>query len=122
MARILSIEDDGEMSMLVEMILTRSGHEVARAGNGLQGMQLIESFQPDLILLDLMMPDVDGWDVYRFVKDQVPHIPVIIVTARAQTAEKQVALNISQVDDYITKPFTPQQLIESVERALAAQT
>jgi DNA-binding response OmpR family regulator len=122
MARILSIEDDGEMSMLVEMILTRNGHEVARAASGLQGMRLIESFQPDLILLDLMMPDVDGWDVYRFVKDKVPHIPVIIVTARAHSAEKQVALHISQVDDYITKPFTPQQLVESVDRALAAQT
>jgi DNA-binding response OmpR family regulator len=78
---------------------------------------------PDLILLDLMMPDMDGWEVFRQVRanPRLQHIPVVVVTAKAQSIDKVLGLHIAKVDDYITKPFGPQELIEAVERVLSRQ-
>ncbi len=75
---------------------------------------------PDLVLLDLMMPDMDGWEVYQQMKaDQTTrNIPVIVVTAKAQNIDKVLGLHIAKVDDYIAKPFGPQELMDSVERIL----
>jgi DNA-binding response OmpR family regulator len=76
--------------------------------------------KPDLILLDLMMPDMDGWEVYQQIKADsgLREIPVIVVTAKAQSIDKVLGLHIAKVDDYITKPFGPQELLESVEKIL----
>ena len=73
---------------------------------------------PDLILLDVMMPDMDGWEVYQQMKADAAlrDIPVIVVTAKAQNIDKVLGLHIAKVDDYIAKPFSPQELLESVER------
>jgi DNA-binding response OmpR family regulator len=74
-------------------------------------------------LLDLMMPDMDGWEVYQKMKsdDATKGIPVIVVTAKAQSIDKVLGLHIAKVDDYITKPFGPQELLESVEQVFARQ-
>ncbi len=79
---------------------------------------------PDLILLDLMMPDMDGWEVYQQIKadEQTRHIPVIVVTAKAQSIDKVLGLHIAKVDDYIAKPFSPADLLESIERVIAKKT
>jgi DNA-binding response OmpR family regulator len=73
------------------------------------------------VLLDLMMPDMDGWEVYQQMKadELTRHIPVIVVTARAQSIDKVLGLHIAKVDDYIAKPFSPQELLNSVEKVLA---
>jgi DNA-binding response OmpR family regulator len=70
-----------------------------------------------------MMPDMDGWEVYQKMKanDATKSIPVIVVTAKAQSIDKVLGLHIAKVDDYITKPFGPQELLESVEKVLARQ-
>jgi DNA-binding response OmpR family regulator len=77
--------------------------------------------KPDLVLLDLMMPFVDGWEVYQQMKadETTKDIPVIVVTAKAQSIDKVLGLHIAKVDDYIAKPFSPKDLISSVERVLA---
>lgn len=79
--------------------------------------------KPDLVLLDLMMPDMDGWEVYQKMKadEATKATPVIVVTAKAQSIDKVLGLHIAKVDDYITKPFGPQELLESVEKVLARQ-
>jgi DNA-binding response OmpR family regulator len=76
---------------------------------------------PSLVLLDLMMPDMDGWEVYQRMKGnpESSHIPVIVVTAKAQGIDKMLGLHIAKVDDYITKPFSPAELLSSVEKVLA---
>ena len=76
--------------------------------------------KPDLVLLDLMMPDVDGWEVYRQMKadETLAAIPVIVVTARAQNIDKVLGLQVAKVDDYVTKPFGPKELLASVNRIL----
>ncbi|MCL4248785.1 MAG: response regulator [Anaerolineae bacterium] len=124
MARILCIEDDGAMVNLVEIIVSKMGHEVKGAQNGREGLALVKSFRPDMILLDLMMPDIDGWEVYQQLKanEETQHIPVIVVSARAHQTDKLIALRLAHVDDYITKPFTPEKLRDSIKNVLAERS
>lgn len=121
--RILCIEDEPEMIDLIRLILTRKGFEVSGATGGQDGIYKIRHEKPDLVLLDLMMPFVDGWEVYQQMKadDATKDIPVIVVTAKAQSIDKVLGLHIAKVDDYIAKPFSPKDLIESVERVFAKQ-
>ncbi len=121
-ASILYIEDDPEMIDLVSLILNRQGYQVIGANGGRKGLELAKSSPPDLILLDLMMPDIDGWDVYHQLKSSEPtrNIPVVIITARSQTIDQVLAIQIAKVDDYIIKPFKPGELIQSVKKVLDA--
>jgi two-component system response regulator VicR len=122
--RVICIEDEPEMIDLVKLILSRRGFQVIGAMGGREGLEAIQREKPDLVLLDLMMPDMDGWEVYQKMKadDASRSIPVIVVTAKAQSIDKVLGLHIAKVDDYITKPFGPQELLESVEKVLARQT
>lgn len=120
--RLVYIEDEQEMIDLVRLILSRRGYEVIGANGGRDGLNLVRKHLPHLVLLDLMMPDMDGWDVYQQMKAQesTRNIPVIIVTAKAQSIDKVLGLHIAKVEDYIAKPFSPHELVESVEKVLAA--
>jgi DNA-binding response OmpR family regulator len=122
--RLVYIEDEQEMIDLVRIILSRREWEVIGALGGRSGLEVVRSQQPDLVLLDLMMPDMDGWDVYHHIKadDATREIPVIIITAKAQNIDKVLGLHIAKVDDYISKPFSPQELIDSVEKVLKLKT
>jgi DNA-binding response OmpR family regulator len=115
---ILCIEDESEMIDLMRLILERRGYRFLGAEGGQQGLDLVRQETPDLILLDLMMPGVDGWEVYRQLKADadLKEIPVIVVTAKAQSIDKVLGLHIARVDDYITKPFGPQELLDSINR------
>lgn len=119
--RIIYIEDDPEMIDLVTLILNRRGYDVKGAHGGRQGLDFVLSEKPDLILLDLMMPDMDGWDVYQQIKanEATQVTPVIVITAKAQTIDKVLGLHIAKVDDYICKPFRPQELLDSIDRVFA---
>ena len=118
--KILCIEDEKEMIDLMRLILERRGFDFIGAEGGEEGLDKIRAEKPDLILLDLMMPGVDGWEVYRQLKadDELKDIPVIVVTAKAQSIDKVLGLHIARVEDYITKPFGPQELLESIHRVL----
>ena len=118
--RVVCIEDEPEMIDLVRLILGRKGFEVIGADGGIEGLEKVRTEKPDLVLLDLMMPDMDGWEVYQQIKadPDLREIPVVVVTAKAQSIDKVLGLHIAKVDDYITKPFGPQELLESVEKIL----
>jgi two-component system, OmpR family, response regulator VicR len=122
--RILCIEDEPEMIDLIRLILNRRGYEVLGAAGGMEGIKLVREMLPDLVLLDLMMPDMDGWEVYQQMKadDSMREIPVIVVTAKAQNIDKVLGLHIAKVDDYIAKPFGPQELMDSVEKILSKKS
>jgi len=117
---ILCIEDEPEMIDLIRLILGRRGFEVSGAAGGTAGLKAVREQLPDLVLLDLMMPDMDGWEVYQQMKaeEATRNIPVIVVTAKAQSIDKVLGLHIAKVDDYIAKPFSPQELMNSVEKIL----
>jgi two-component system response regulator VicR len=118
--KVVYIEDESEMIDLVRLILSRKGYEVIGANGGREGLDAIRQKLPDLVLLDLMMPDIDGWDVYQQMKsvEATRDIPVIVITAKAQSIDKVLGLHIAKVDDYISKPFSPQELVESVEKVI----
>ena len=120
---ILCIEDEPEMIDLFRVILERKGYRVIGAVGGQEGLDALETTTPDLILLDLMMPDVDGWEVFRQVRanPRLKDAPVIVVTAKAQSIDKVLGLHIAKVNDYITKPFGPQELLSAVDRVLAGR-
>ncbi len=121
--RAVYIEDEQEMIDLVKLILSRKRFEVIGANGGREGLDLVRKDPPDVILLDLMMPDMDGWEVYQQLKadEHTRDIPVIVITAKAQNIDKVLALHIAKVDDYIPKPFTPKDLLDSIERVLQIQ-
>jgi two-component system, OmpR family, response regulator VicR len=124
MPRILCIEDDPDMIDLIRLILERRGFIVEGADGGKAGLQAMQAAPPDLVLLDLMMPDMDGWDVYQKMKaDAVTRsIPIIVVTASAQAIDREFGLHIAKVNDYIVKPFSPQDLLASVDRVLGTKS
>ncbi|HEY4691461.1 MAG TPA: response regulator [Anaerolineae bacterium] len=118
--KVVCIEDEPEMIDLVKLILGRRGFDLTGAMGGREGLETIRRVKPDLVLLDLMMPDMDGWEVYQQMKadPDMQKIPVIVVTAKAQSIDKVLGLHIAKVDDYVTKPFGPQELLLSVEKVL----
>jgi DNA-binding response OmpR family regulator len=121
MTKILCIEDEPQMIDLIKLILETKGYEVLGAEGGQAGLEMMRSEKPDLILLDLMMPEMDGGDVFHHMKEEVElrDIPVIVVTAKAAPIDKVLWINVAKVDDYVTKPFGPRELVESVEKVLA---
>lgn len=118
--KIVHIEDELEMIDLVKLILERKGYQVIGAIGGQEGLNAVREHLPDLVLLDLMMPDMDGWDVYQQIRARAEtrHTPVIVVTAKTQNIDKVLGLRIAKVDDYISKPFSPQELVDSIEKVL----
>jgi DNA-binding response OmpR family regulator len=118
--KIVYIEDDIEMINLIKLILERKNYSFFSALGGQAGLELILEIQPDLILLDLMMPDVDGWDLYQQIKsnDQMKDIPVVIITAKAHPIDRILGIQVAKVDDYLTKPFKPQVLLDTIEKLL----
>lgn len=121
--KVVYIEDDLEMINLVTLILSRRGFLVKGAHGGREGLDLVRMELPDLVLLDLMMPDLDGWDLYQQLKANTDtrHIPVIVITAKSQPIDRVLGLHIAKVDDYISKPFHPEDLLESIRKVMAAK-
>lgn len=118
--KVVCVEDETEMIDLIKLILSRKGFEVIGAHGGQNGLKLIRQENPDLVLLDLMMPEIDGWQVYQQLKadEKTKDIPVIVVTAKAQNIDKVLGLHIAKVDDYISKPFSLQELVDRVDNVL----
>lgn len=122
--KVVCVEDEQEMIDLIRLILGRRGFEVLGANGGVRGLELIRAELPDIVLLDLMMPEMDGWQVYQQLKADpaTEHIPVVVVTAKAQNIDKVLGLHIAKVDDYISKPFSLQELVDRVEAVLDRQS
>ena len=118
--KIVCIEDEPQMVDLLTLVLSKHDYEVYSATDGFEGLQLIAALKPDLVLLDLMMPDIGGWEVYQKMKadKKLRDIPVIIVTAKSQDIDKVLGLHIAKVDGYVTKPFKANELVSAVDKIL----
>jgi two-component system alkaline phosphatase synthesis response regulator PhoP len=110
--KILIIEDDKDIVEMLDYNLKEEGYETISALNGEEGIKLAGKERPDLIILDIMLPIMDGFEVCRTLKndDTVAHIPIIILSAKSQETDKVVGLELG-ADDYVTKPFSPRELI-----------
>jgi len=111
MARILIVEDEPDLQQVIEFNLKAAGYEVLKAGTGAEGLRLARDGKPDLVLLDIMLPDSSGLEVCRQLKaaDQTRAIPVIMLTARAEEIDRVVGFEIG-ADDYVVKPFSVREL------------
>jgi two-component system alkaline phosphatase synthesis response regulator PhoP len=117
--RILVVDDEPDLLVLLEEHLTQEGYQVITASTGMQAITKAREEQPDIILLDVMMPGVSGFDVCNILQDfpETATIPVIFLTAVAETKRKVMGLNLG-ADDYITKPFDLHELAARVQAAL----
>ena len=115
-ARILLAEDDPKQSYLIRTYLEREGHCVLVTDNGRSALELARSRQPDLVVLDVMMPEVDGLDVCRVLRAESP-VPILLLTARSTEADMLLGLDLG-ADDYITKPYSPKELTARVRALL----
>jgi phosphate regulon transcriptional regulator PhoB len=117
--KILIVEDDHDIVEMVKYNLKEQGYVTVSAFNGKQGIKLAEKEQPDLIILDIMLPVVDGFEVCRTLKNNrtTANIPIIILSAKSQETDKVVGLELG-ADDYVTKPFSPRELIARIRAIL----
>lgn len=120
MAKILVMDDEPSIRELCSVVLGQAGHEVLEAGDGLVGIQVAQEAQPDLILLDRMMPLVDGLDALRTLKAHAStaSIPVVMLTALDGISDVALA-TMEGADGYVTKPFEPDHLVDVVDRFTA---
>ncbi|MGD8625991.1 MAG: response regulator transcription factor [Anaerolineae bacterium] len=117
--RILVVDDDAEIVRLLRAYLVQEGYEVLAAYDGEEALHVIRRERPDLVVLDLMMPKRDGWDVTRAVR-RAPELratPIIMLTARVDDQDKIVGLELG-ADDYVTKPFNPREVVARVRAVL----
>ncbi len=119
-AKILCIDDEPGVVELVSLIFKSQNIQVIGANTGQEGLDLMRRNPPDAVLLDIMMPEMDGWEVYKEIRadENLKNIPVIIVTARNSSFEEIIARERAGVNDYVTKPFVPNDLRESVSLVL----
>ena len=122
MARILIIEDEPQMRHMVEQLLTRAGHEVLSASDGRSGMDLYHEQLPDLVITDILMPEVDGLEIIRSLKREFPHLKIIAMSGGGETGKLQYLPEAREfgADIALSKPFDPALLTAEVERLLAA--
>ncbi len=118
--KVLVVDDEPDTLELVKLVLESGGFETVLAANGMEALDKVGKIRPDLVLLDIMMPDMDGWDVFRKIKEKYPGIPIAILTAKAQNIDKLLGLHVLKADDYITKPFGKNELINKVKKLTAA--
>jgi len=113
---VLIVDDDIKTVDLVKLYLTRDGYGVLTAYNGIEALRLARESHPDLIVLDLMLPDMDGFEVCRVLR-QESDVPIIMLTARSTDQDKLTGLGLG-ADDYVTKPFSPKELAARVQAVL----
>jgi DNA-binding response OmpR family regulator len=118
-AKILVIDDEKDVLEVLRLVLSRSGYEVLASSSGMEGLAQAQADRPDLILLDIMMQRMDGWEVLRALKSdaETREIPVVILSARVEPKDKIRGLQEGAVD-YVTKPFAVREILEKVSLIL----
>ncbi|HPE15339.1 MAG TPA: response regulator transcription factor [Oscillospiraceae bacterium] len=114
--KVLIVEDESNIAQLLQLYLEKAGFETATAGDGIKGLELFRSFQPDLVLLDIMLPGMDGWAVCRKIREN-GQTPVIMLTAKGETEDKVTGLELG-ADDYIVKPFEMKEVVARIHAVL----
>ncbi len=117
MTKIVIIEDDSTIVMGLEAALEFHGYRVTAAANGAEGMKQLDREQPDLVILDLMLPGIDGYEVCQKIRRQDKRIPIIMLTAKSQESDKLLGFQLG-ADDYVTKPFSAMELLARIKAIL----
>jgi len=118
--QILIVDDEPVLLNAIRRMLTLRGYATLVAGNGVECLEVLAHQPVDLLILDVMMPEMDGWEVLRQLKSQGKEgaVPVMLLTAKSQPIDKMLGLKVFGVKEYVTKPFAKNDLLERVERIL----
>jgi DNA-binding response OmpR family regulator len=116
MPRVLVIDDADDVRHVIRSVLEEAGHEVTEAENGREGLRVLYDLRPDLVLLDVAMPDMDGWTALERIRE-LTWVPILMLTGRDATQDRVRGLR-SGADDYIAKPFNRQELLARIDVAL----
>ena len=118
--KILIVDDDENICELLNLYLKKDGFDTSTAYNGRQAVELAEKYNPDLILLDIMLPELDGWQVCREIRKK-SEVPIIMLTAKGETFDKILGLELG-ADDYVTKPFDTKEVVARIKAVLRRST
>jgi DNA-binding response OmpR family regulator len=118
--QILIVDDTQEVLDIVQLILDMKGYSTLTAKSGAECLEILNKQHVDLILLDIIMPEIDGWEVLRQLKIQgeTGAIPIVILSAKTQSIDKMLGLKVFGASDYLTKPFTTDDLLEKISKVL----
>lgn len=114
--KVLIVDDELDTLELIKLVLESGGFKTVLVSNGKEALEKVKEIKPDLVLLDIMMPDMDGWEVFKKIKENNPKMPVAILTAKAQNIDRLLGLHVLKAEDYITKPFGKNELIDKVKK------
>lgn len=120
MLKILIVDDDTNISELISLYLTKEGYETREVASGKEAIEVFNEYRPDLVLLDIMLPGIDGYDVCKELRNN-SHVPIIMLTAKGEVFDKVLGLELG-ADDYIVKPFDPKELMARVKAVLRRHT
>jgi two-component system, OmpR family, response regulator len=118
--KILVVDDDPNIRELISVNLRAAGYDVLNAENGQEALGAVKLYIPDLVVLDIMMPQVDGWEVCKYIRDnsELEHIKIVMLTAKGTEKDKMIGRDIFRADDYMTKPFDIDELKMVIMRHL----
>ncbi len=118
--KILIVDDEKELISLVSLHMRMAGYAVVSAGDGVAALDLCRKEKPDLVILDMMLPKIEGWDLCRYLRgdEALKNVPIIVLSARGEVEDKVKGF-VAGADDYVTKPFSPRELVARVNRMLA---
>lgn len=118
--KILIVEDEKELVKLITFHMVTSGYDTLSANNGFEALEICETEKPALIILDIMLPKIDGWEVCRRIREnpKTRNIPIIMLSALTEVNDKLKGFNLG-IDDYVTKPFSPRELLVRVKRVIS---
>ena len=119
MNKVMVVDDEPDTVDLIRLVLKTEGFEVISAYSGKECLEKLKIEKPDLILLDIMMPVMDGWEVFHRIKEEYEDIPVAILTIQDRDIDKMLGLHVLKADDYITKPFGRKELIDRVKKIIS---
>ncbi len=118
---VMVVDDEPDTIDLVRLVLESEGIDVVGANSGSECLEMLDSNRPDAILLDIMMPEMDGWETFHKIKEKDATIPVSMLTVKSQEFDKMLGLHVLKTDDYITKPFGRKELIERTKALLGSK-
>ncbi len=118
--KVLVVDDDSNISELLRLYLEKDNFEVIICGDGVRAIELFKTHQPDIILLDIMLPGYDGWQVCRQIRKE-SNVPIIMITAKGETFDKILGLELG-ADDYVSKPFDAKEVVARVKAVLRRTT
>jgi two-component system response regulator ResD len=121
MSRVLVVDDDDTIAAVIAGYLERAGHTASTVGDGRTALKTVEADPPDLIVLDIMLPEIDGLEVCRRVRATNPDLPIIMLTALGEAEDRIAGLEVG-ADDYVTKPFSPRELVLRIDSVLRRAT